>query len=300
MASLNTTVAVLGATSIVGESLLSLLMQSNNRVIAFSRQPKKSLNSANGVEWKVLPTGVEASISNEARIQSWISAAPIWVLPDYFPMLQANGVKRVVALSSTSRFSKSNSSDTADQITAQRLIEGENHLRQWAEKTAVEWVILRPTLVYGQGKDKNIAEIARFVQRFGFFPLLGKANGMRQPIHVNDVATACVAALRSPKTAFRAYNISGRDTLPYHEMVRQVFLVLNRKPRMISIPTAAFKAALSCLRLIPRYRYISFSMAERMNNDLVFDHKDAIRDLNFSPRPFQIRAEDIIAETRAV
>ncbi len=63
-------------------------------------------------------------------------------------------------------------------------------------KQGVEWVILRPTLIYGHGRDKNITEIARFIRRFGFFPLLGKANGLRQPIHVEDVAEACFAALR--------------------------------------------------------------------------------------------------------
>lgn len=297
MAGRNSTVAVLGATSIVGESLLSLLMQSNNCAIAFSRQPKRLLNLADKVEWKALPIDSDAPISIEDKIESWISVAPIWVLADYFPLLQAHGVKRVVALSSTSRFSKTNSSNTADQTTAQHLIDGEKQLRQWAEKSGIEWVILRPTLVYGQGKDKNIAEIARFVQRFGFFPLLGNATGLRQPIHVSDVANTCIAALKSPNAAFHAYNISGGDTIPYHEMVRRVFLALNRKPRMISIPTAALKIALIGMRLIPRYRYMSFSMAERMNSDLVFDHEDAIQDLNFSPRPFQIGAEDIISES---
>jgi hypothetical protein len=34
-------------------------------------------------------------------------------------------------------------------------------------------------------------------------------------------------------------------------------------------------------------------MVERMNQDLVFDHQDAKRDLNFSSRSFQLQAEDL-------
>lgn len=157
------------------------------------------------------------------------------------------------------------------------------------------WVILRPTLIYGHGRDKNIAEIARFIRRFGFFPLLGKAMGLREPIHAGDVAAACIAALKSPLAANRAYNISGGEPLPYREMVGRVFTALHRRPRFVTIPLFAFRFAVTCLRLFPRYRHWSAAMAERMNRDLVFDSADAARDLGFSPRPFLLAPEDLPA-----
>ncbi len=219
--------------------------------------------------------------------------APIWVLPQYFSMLERYGACRVVALSSTSRFTKTDSSDPAENAVALRLAEGEARLRTWAENKGVEWVVLRPTLIYARGRDKNIAEIARFAGRFGFFPLLGKAMGLRQPIHAEDVAAACMAALRVPVAANRAYNISGGETLPYREMVRRVFAAMRRRPRLVTIPLVVFRMAVACLRVLPRYRYWSVAMAERMNRDLVFDHVDAARDLGFSPRPFRLAPEDV-------
>ncbi len=97
------------------------------------------------------------------------------------------------------------------------------------------WVILRPTLIYGFGRDKNIAEMARFIRRFGFCPVLGKAAGLRQPIHAEDVAAACLAALQTPCAANRAYNISGGATLTYRDMVARVFSALDRRPRLLSV-----------------------------------------------------------------
>jgi len=35
-------------------------------------------------------------------------------------------------------------------------------------------------------------------------------------------------------------------------------------------------------------------MAQRMNQDMVFDHSKASRDLNFSPRNFQPGREDLL------
>ncbi len=219
--------------------------------------------------------------------------APIWVLPQYFSMLKAYGARRVVVLSSTSRYTKMVSSDTAEIALAARFAESEKQFQAWAESNGIEWVILRPTLIYGLGRDKNITEIARFVGRFRFFPLLGKAMGLRQPIHVEDVAAACMAALRAPVAANRAYNISGRETLPYREMVRRVFAAMQRRPRLVTIPLVIFRIAVVCLRVFPRYRHWSAAMAERMNHDLVFDHSNATRDLGFSPRPFRLAPEDL-------
>jgi hypothetical protein len=51
---------------------------------------------------------------------------------------------------------------------------------------------------------------------------------------------------------------------------------------------------ISILRLLPRYRYWSAAMAERMNQNLVFDHSEARRDLSFTPRAFILSKEDLV------
>lgn len=296
-ATIQSKVGVLGATSLVGESLLSRLVQTGCQVMAYSRR-EVSQNEADGVTWTRLPPKSLSSIhaappEGGKDIPLWICVAPIWVLPEYFALLEKHRVRRVVALSSTSLFTKDDSSDPEEQAVALRLAEAEARVQSWAKKNGVEWVILRPTLIYGLGQDKNIAEIARFIHRFGFFPLFGEARGLRQPIHAADVAAACVAALKSPVGTSRAYNISGGETLSYREMVGRVFASLHRQPRLVKIPLAAFQLAVLCLRMLPKYRHWSSAMAERMNHDLIFDHAEAARDLGFSPRPFRLESDDL-------
>jgi nucleoside-diphosphate-sugar epimerase len=214
-------------------------------------------------------------------------------LPDYFSLVEGSGARRVVALSSTSRFTKVGSRDTAENAIAAKLIESEARVRAWAEDRGIEWVVLRPTLIYGLGRDKNISEMAHFIRRFGFFPLLGRAQGQRQPIHAADVAAACVAALQAPHAANSAYNISGGETLAYRDMVARVFAALRCPTRLLTVPLWAFRLAVATLRYFPRYRHWSAAMAERMNRDLLFDHTDAARDLGFKPRGFALTAEDV-------
>ena len=278
-------VGVLGASSLVGECLLPMLCKAGCQVEAFSR---RAAGSGLRVEWRQLPFTELA-----AEISYWICVAPIWVLPDYFALIETSGARRVVVLSSTSLFTKVGSDDTAEQTTAAKLIDGEARVRAWAESRGIDCVILRPTLIYGAGRDKNISEIARFICRFSFFPVLGRAQGLRQPIHAEDVAAACVSALKVPDAANRAYNISGGETLSYREMVTRIFKSLGRRPRVLTVPLWAFRLAVTLLRRLPRYQQWSAAMAERMNRDLVFDHADAARDLGFKPRGFALAAEDL-------
>lgn len=325
-------IGVLGATSLVGHRLLPMLAKTGTPVTAFSRKtenPRRVVTAGDsGVAWRQLGSGklaglggqavgpdnaghaAGANASNSASksdgdsdgdsfdcnvISSWICLAPVWVLPDYFELLLAHGARRVVALSSTSVFAKQRSADPQEQATVQKLVQAEQQVRAWAQSHGVQWVILRPTLIYGGGQDKNISEIARFIRRFGFFPVFGNARGQRQPIHAADVASACLAALQSPGAVNHTYNISGGETLPYCAMVTRVFEALGRRPRLLSVPLWAFRLAVALLRQVPRYRQWSAAMAERMGRDQVFDHAEAARDLGFKPRAFLLTAEDLPA-----
>ncbi|MCC7007125.1 MAG: NAD-dependent epimerase/dehydratase family protein [Ottowia sp.] len=284
----NRIVGLLGASSLVGKALLTHQTTQHWHITAFSRQAQTH-TPAPHIAWQ--SCSVDIKTINKI-IPDWLCVAPIWVLPDYFDLLKAYGLKRIVVLSSTSRFTKHASSDLEEQAVAQKLIQAETALQQWADTQHIEWIILRPTLIYDFIHDKNIAHIAHFIKRFGFFPLFGKAHGLRQPIHVQDVAQACIAALNSHTQTHHAYNLSGGETLSYREMVLRVFSILHRPPRLVSVPLFVFRLALIPLRLLPRYRHWSVAMAERMNRDLVFDHSQATQALHFSPRSFGIDATD--------
>jgi len=277
-------IGVIGASSLVGQCILAKLSETDTPVYAFSRaQPRLSYKNITWLQINPLDTP-----ANPTRITHWICVMSIWQLADYFPLLERYGADRIIALSSTSALSKQDSSEAQEVKLAQQLQSGEQALQQWASTHNVAWIILRPTLIYGFGKDKNISEITNFIRRFGFFPLLGTANGLRMPVHANDVANACIDSLKKHNISKRIYNISGAETLPYQEMVTRLFIAIEKKPKFIKIPLVLFKLALSCLHIIPRYRHWTPAMAERMNKDLVFSHEAATQDFGYQPSTFYL------------
>ena len=116
---------------------------------------------------------------------------------------------------------------------------------------------------------------------------------MRQPVHVDDLAAACVGALDAESAFGRAYNLGGGERLTYVEMVRRIFIALDLPPRIAYLAPGLFRLLVRLLRKIPRYGFVDEEMVMRISEDMVVDFSDATRDFNFSPRAFHPSAEEI-------
>jgi GT2 family glycosyltransferase/nucleoside-diphosphate-sugar epimerase len=278
------TVGVLGASSFVGRELLRLLDQKGMPTLACSRTPSRFCTPS------VPFRGISAAqFLASAPIHAWVSLCPIHALAGLLPLLELAGVRHLVAVSSTSKFTKIDSADASERRLAESLDTAEKHIRAWGEARGVRVFILRTTMIYDGFHDANVAAIAGFVRRFGWYPVLAPASGLRQPIHARDVASACISALALDLPS-ADYNISGGEILTYRRMVERVFESLGLRPRIPSLPSILLRFGVRFLRLLPRFRHLSFSMFQRMSEDLAFDHSEAARDLDFRPGSFNCDA----------
>lgn len=288
-------VGVLGATSFVGQSVLARLREAglpdaapapaDRSVHAFSRSATAVAtgNASHGVAWHRLPT--DAGVWQEA-ISRWIAVCPLWAVPEHLPLLAAAGARRLVALSSTSLSTKRASVSKAERAVAARLAAAEEEVLDRSRAEHIVTTILRPTMIYDGIHDQNVLAIASVIRRYGFVPVAGAASGLRQPVHADDVAAAAVAALA--RDSLRdTYELSGGETLPYREMVRQIFVWLGRPPRLVTVPLWLVRAAGPLIGRLPGLGRLP-AMAARMNEDLVFDHAAATRDIGFQPRRFTL------------
>ena len=278
-------VIVTGATSQIGVFLLPRLVNQGLAVHALSRRSKDLGVSGCEVIWH------EADIANgdvpALQADCLIHLAPLTLLPSVLTKFEHAGLIRVIAFGSTSRFSKLESSDPEERDFALGLAKSEDALADYGVRLGTAWTVFRPTLIYGCGMDKNITIIANFIRRFGFFPLIGDAGGLRQPVHADDLAAACLAVLDNGATFNKAYNLSGGETLSYRQMVERIFAAEGKRPRFLRIPLPLFKVAMEVASLWPPYRHLSGEMAKRMTEDLCFPHDDAMRDFGYAPRGFE-------------
>lgn len=272
---------VFGASGQIGTPLLRLLDRDGWRVTAVSRQEH---GDEPGLHW--LRGELDHPPPLPARVDAIFSCGPL----DRFSHWYAKSdiaAERVVAFGSTSGDTKAGSGDEGERDVAERLRHGEARVFDAARARQASAVLLRPTLVYGAGRDHTLTRIAELAQRYGRMVLPRSATGLRQPVHVGDLAQAAFAAASAPDAAGKAYALPGGETLPYREMVARVLSTLDPPPKLHALPAPLF----SLLLKLAHARGVAASLGEaavaRMAQDLVFDAEPAHRDLGYDPRPFR-------------
>jgi len=216
----------------------------------------------------------------------WIHLGPLGLAGERAAEAAAAGVRQAIAFGSTSRYTKAGSPAAREQRIVASLVAGEESLAAQCVAAGIDWTLFRPTLIHGAGLDRNVMVIASAIRRLGVFPLVGGGRGLRQPVHADDLASACLAALGHPAAAGKAYDVSGGEVLAYRTMVERVFEALDRRARFVPVPVAVVGLALRALSMLPRYRDFNPEMARRMAADMTFVHDAATRDLGYRPRGF--------------
>ncbi len=290
-----TSIIVTGATSLIGRFLLPLLRNNGYKIHALTRSQKSRSEINNpSEEWHHYDGSLKSVSPKITSANILIHLAPLYSLPDIIEDFVSLGGERIIAFSSTSRFSKKSSTVASEREIAKKLIAAEESVASNCNNHQLAWTIFRPTLIYGAGLDQNVSSIAALIQCLKIFPLVGKSTGLRQPVHAEDLAIACTKILNVKKMPNQSYNLVGGETLTYKEMVERIFLTLKKKPRFMSFPLPLFKALIKCISIIPAYSHLTTEMADRMNQDLCFDSKEAIKDFDYMPREFYPQKKDLI------
>lgn len=282
-------VLVTGASSQIGVFLLPRLVDSAYRVQAVSRQAvavPTVLES--GPAWMRPEDALKPGVQSTEPANWLISAGPPSLASQ---LVERNpGFHKVVQFTTTSILTKSQSAHTAERELVGRIARQEDRLKDLCAKHRVPLVILRPTLIYGCGMDSNVTRLWQLGNRTGFIPVASQSDGLRQPVHADDLAALAVGALEIETGSLLESAACGGSTLSYREMAKATAHCCRRKSGVVALPSGLFAAAVGVLSWFGAG--MNPQMVRRQALDMVFEDSILREKLNYRPRPFQPTAKD--------
>ena len=268
------TALIFGASGAVGGFFLPLL-DGHYRLMPVSRLPRNGWRTGDlldaAANWPI--TDIVISLGPLDAFATWLER-------------QATAPQRVIALSSMSAESKRASPDPIERELAARLRAAEQRLLTAGKRHGCTCTIFRPTLIYGAGKDRSLAPIARAMRRWHLAPIPLGATGLRQPVHAADLAAACAAAIANPISYGKTYELGGGERLSFTSMLRRVRAAQPGFVLPLPVPLVALRV------LAPLLRSFSTGALARLQEPLLADNGPAVRDLGYSPRDF--RGADVL------
>lgn len=280
------TVAVTGALGFVASHLLPRLAARQARVLAVlrpGRDPAPILPLAD-VEVRRGDLADPATLGEAfAGADAVVHLAGLALVPGMLPAIERGGARAGVFVSSAGVYTRLESRG-ADAKRA-----GEAALRA----SALDYTILRPSMIYGTPRDRNLVRLLRWLQRWPVVPAPLGGRTPQQPVHVEDLADAIVAALERPVAARREYDVGGPEPIPLATVIHECAAALGRRAWILPLPLAPAHAAAVLARRLRVPFPVSPEQVLRLAESKAVDIAPARGDLGFAPRPFRdgIRAE---------
>ncbi|MDR6991810.1 nucleoside-diphosphate sugar epimerase [Luteimonas sp. 3794] len=271
---------VFGGSGAIGAALIARLRTAGWQVDALSREARPAQP---GLRW--WPGEFAALPELPTRCDAVFSCGPLDLFSHWYAATTLE-CPRVVAFGSTSDATKRDANDPGERELAGRLRASADRVLAAARARGAAATLLRPTLIYGSGRDRNLSRIVQLARRTGFFVLPGHAVGRRQPVHVEDLAGAAQAAVDAEAAMDREFALPGGETLPYRAMVARTLAVLTPPPRLVVVPSPVFAGAYALARASGRLQGLPPGAVARMREDLVFDVGPAREAFGYAPRAF--------------
>lgn len=241
-------VLLTGANGFIGRYVLAKLIAAGHHVVPAVRDPAaadRMLPAPASIrvdfnrdvrpeDWMSRLSGIDAVINCagilQGRRQQSIQAIHADAPKALFAACQNVGVRRVIQISAIS----------ADADTA--YAQTKRAADQFLMASDLDWVVLRPSLVYAEGAYGGTALLRALAALPWVLPLVGRGDQLFQPIHVDDLSATICKILDNPSINRQVIEPVGPESLTLKQLLIDLRQWLGLKPGcLIEVPVGLIR-----------------------------------------------------------
>ena len=268
-----------GATGLLGGAVLELVLAEDHEARCLVREGSPNISRLEGRQVDI----VRGDAGDEGELYRALSGTDAFLhlagteyAPQVVEAVRRTGVGRLVIVSSTSAHS-------AYPFRSGPKLQMEGIVRA----SGLEWTIVRPSMIYGSERDKNVHRLLRVLDRSPVFPMFGSGENLWQPVYHEDCARGVYEALVRLSAVGRSYDLPGGESLTYLDLVKTAAGALGKKPRIVRLPLEPVRLLLGAAEKLRLPLPVGSEQVLRLQEDKAYPYEEARRELGYAPRPFR-------------
>jgi nucleoside-diphosphate-sugar epimerase len=270
-----------GATGFLGERVARALVDAGRKVRCFVRPTSdRSVLGNLEVDYAVGDLADESALYHAFQgCEVLINVASIGFGhgPGIVRAAERAGVKRAIFFGTTAVFTTLPAQTKKVRLEAEQAIMG----------SSLNWTILRPTMIYGSPRDRNMWRLIQYLRRYPLIPIPGDGESLQQPVFVDDLADATLAALRTDASIHQALNLAGAEALSYNQVIDTITALLRRRVLKLHVPLRLAVLGLGAYNALRRRPALRSEQLLRLNEDKAFSIDEARACLGYQPLTFR-------------
>jgi nucleoside-diphosphate-sugar epimerase len=287
-------IALLGATSKTGRYVVPVLCDHGHAVTAIGRDrgklatldPRAQTVVADITDAAALRTALAGSECVASLAHARYTAAILTALPE--------SCRRVVLTGSVRKFTR------LPDPAADAVRDGEALLL----RSGRAGVMLHPSMIYGAPEERNVNRVLALLARFPAWlpipvPLPDGGKHTVQPVFVDDMVAAFVAAIERPDAEGSPIIVAGPRPITYREMIERCAAAVGRRVVVLPLPLSWISAGLALTETLGLRMPFSAVELTRATENKVFDVRDLVQRLGVQPRAFEDGLAAVMARRRA-
>tara|TARA_Y100001935_G_scaffold53215_3_gene44434 strand:- start:11930 stop:12889 length:960 start_codon:yes stop_codon:yes gene_type:complete len=291
-------ILVSGASGFIGLMLIKELLERGHNVYGLVRRDNNYFNNKNYTNIVIEDISKNINFNKSVRIDYFYHLAAkthdktnnydeyfrvnVLGLKNVLSYVSKLKIRKIIMLSSIkvngegfntneqiySRHSKLNPKDAYGRSK----LEAENLLKEFCKINNINFVILRPPLVYGPGVKGNLSSLMNLIDRNIPMPIV-KTNNMRSLISLTNLVDALIVVGLNDEIINKIYLIADDFPLKVEDLYKKIANSMDKKLFLINLPSKFLKVLL--------WPIGKAKLVDKISTSLIVDNTDIKTDTHW-------------------